>query len=124
VDQKKIAEAWVDAVRSNTPIHQLVDGDHPAMSSRYSEVGIVASAREKKTFEYQTPVVIGERAFIIQSYYGRFYSVSANAVASKPSDYAMYAPQEYFAECYVEYYREVDGSPNSRAKKVARFRSR
>ena len=34
-----------------------------------------------------------------------------------PSDYSMYAPEEYFAECYVEYYREVDGTPEGQRKK-------
>jgi hypothetical protein len=29
----------------------------------------------------------------------------------------MYAPMEYFAESYVEYYRGVDGSPGSQANK-------
>jgi hypothetical protein len=116
-DQKQIREAWVDALRAKTKVGDLVGSDHPALASRYEHVGIVAKAREKTSFNYASPVTIGDRTFVMNTYYQRFFSVSATAAETKPSAYSLYAPQEYFAEAYVEYYREVDGTPGSRGKK-------
>jgi hypothetical protein len=116
-DKRAITEAWLVSLRQSSSVKQLVGPDHPAVAKRYEDVGIVAAARAGKDFDHATPVVVGDRAFIKQPYYGQFYSVSATALATRPSVYSMYAPQEYFAECYVEYYREVDGGPGAAAKK-------
>ncbi|MDB4961514.1 MAG: Peptidoglycan-binding lysin domain protein [Myxococcales bacterium] len=116
-DQKQISQAWLDALRSGSGVHDRVGKEHPALADRYEHVGIVSAARQQKKFGHDDPVRFGDRAFIMQPYYGMFYSVAASAVDSRPSVYSLYAPAEYFAESYVEYYREVDGTPGSRGKK-------
>ena len=60
---------------------------------------------------YTDPITSNSRTFVMQPYYGYFYSLKAEAAGVAPSVQAMFAPQEYFAECYVEYYRQVDGTP-------------
>jgi hypothetical protein len=118
-DQKKIREVWLDAIRSRDQVQNLVDKDHPALAKHYEDagVGVVASARKNLTYDHTDPVQIGDRGFIVNSYYHQFFSVSARAVDSKPSTYSMYAPQEYFAECYVEFYRGYDGSAATKGHK-------
>jgi hypothetical protein len=118
-DQKKIREAWLDAIRSNESVDRLVDEEHPALAKRYEDagVGVVASARQKRTYDYSDPVKIGDRAFVVSHYYHQFFSLSARAMDSKPSVYSMFAPAEYFAECYVEFYKDYDGSAATRGKK-------
>jgi len=44
-------------------------------------------------------------------------SVPKKTADVAPSAYAMSAPAEYFAECYVEYYREYQGTPETMSKK-------
>jgi hypothetical protein len=118
-DKPRIAEVWRDALRDGSNVREMVGANHPAVAKQYADanVGIVIAARDGKSVDDGDPLVIGDRAFMRQGYYGRYYSLSAAAVATKPSGYSMFAPQEYFAECYVEYYRDVDGSPGSAAKK-------
>jgi hypothetical protein len=62
--------------------------------------------------------VVGNRVFTANhAYFGGFYSLQADAALSSPTDFSLYAPGEYFAECYAEYYREVDGTPGSRTRR-------
>ena len=48
-----------------------------------------------------------------------FLSLSPKAYHASPSAYALTAPEEYFAECYANYYREFDGTPETAGKKGA-----
>jgi hypothetical protein len=118
-DQKKIREVYVDAIRSGDQVYNLVDGEHPALAKRYEDagVGVVASARRKVSYGHVAPVKIGDRAFVMNTYYHQFFSVATRAVDSKPSTYSLYAPAEYFAECYVEFYKEYDGTAATRGRK-------
>jgi len=78
----------------------------------------VHMAIHEKFPAYYSRVVVDDRVFTAnKAYFGGFYSLQADAALSSPSDFSLYAPQEYFAECYAEYYREVDGSPGSREKR-------
>jgi hypothetical protein len=118
-DRAKIREAWLDAARGKTTVDELVGPDHPALASRYAGagVGIVKSAIDGKSMHYTERVQHGDRVFVVGSYPGTFYSVRAQAAEAAPSVYALYAPAEYFAESYVEYYRGVDGAPGSARQK-------
>lgn len=118
-DRVQIREAWLDAARGRTTVDELVGPEHPALASRYAGagVGIVKSAIDGKSLRYTERVQHGDRVFVVGAYPGTFYSVRAQAAEAAPSVYALYAPAEYFAESYVEYYRGVDGSPGSAKQK-------
>jgi hypothetical protein len=116
-DRAEIRKVWIDAARGKTTVDQLVGPDHPALASRYAGVGIVQSAVDGKAMRYTEPVQHGERMFVVGSYPGTWYSLSARAAQGAPSAYALHAPGEYFAESYVEYYRGVDGTPGSAQRK-------
>ncbi|HMG54628.1 MAG TPA: hypothetical protein VK601_14125, partial [Kofleriaceae bacterium] len=116
-DKVKIREAWIDATREGKGVHQLVSRDHPALHERNAGVPIVDSAREGKSFQRDERVAHNGRVFVAGSYPGTWYSLKAEVVPSAPSYFSLHAPQEYFAESYVEYYRKVDGSPGSEANK-------
>jgi len=110
-DKDKIRQAWLDALRSQRSLESMVNPEHPARSKKYEGVGIVDGIRNGKTGMYTGPIEANGRAFLMQPYYGFFYSLNYDAAMTAPSSYSLYAPQEYFAECYVEYYRQVQGTP-------------
>ncbi|MEO8698676.1 MAG: hypothetical protein ABI867_01500 [Kofleriaceae bacterium] len=118
-DKVKIRQAWIDAARVNASVKSLVSEDHPALSRSYEDagVGIVQMGREGASFGAWTRTIVNGRMFVAGSYIGRWYSVPESIVTTAPSFYSLYAPAEYFAESYVEYYRQVDGSPGSEKKK-------
>jgi hypothetical protein len=115
-DKKAIQLAWADAARANTGVDKLVDETHPARAARYAKTGIVATARAGKKFDHTERVEHNGRVFVVRAP-NLLYSLDANAAHSAPSVYSLYAPPEYFAESYVEYYRAVDGKPGSAARK-------
>lgn len=110
-DQPKIRQAWLDTIRAQSTIESMVDENHPARAKKYEGVGIVDAVRHGHSAQWSDPIHASGRAFVMQPYYGFFYSLKEEAAATAPSAYSLYAPAEYFAECYVEYYRAVDGSP-------------
>jgi hypothetical protein len=119
-DKPKIRQAWVDSMRSSIAVRDLVAPDHPALSKEYDQAGVqvVRVARNEKFPAYYARVAVGDRVFIAnEAYFGGFYSLQADAARSAPSHFSLYAPAEYFAECYAEYYGEVDGTPGSRSKR-------
>jgi hypothetical protein len=113
-DKGKIRDAWFDARRSGTAVRELVDAAHPARAATYQGVGIVDAANSAVSMAPEEPLVLNGRGFMVAS---SFYSLSAAGVQTAPSKYSLHAPEEYFAESYVEYYRAVDGTPGSQAKK-------
>jgi hypothetical protein len=116
-DQAKIRQAWVDALKSDTGVASMVDADHPARSKKYEGVGIVDAMRSGHNGMYLNPIHANGRTFIMQPYYGFFYSLKQEAANTAPSNYSLYAPAEYFAECYVEYYRHVDATGDGAKQK-------
>ncbi len=121
-DRVRIREAWIEASRgagAASTVKNLVSPEHPAMSETYDKAGvqIVKAARAGKTFNHVNRDKVGDRVFVAGSYVNSWYSCKASAAEVAPSIYSMYAPMEYFAESYVEYYRNVDGTPGSQAKK-------
>ena len=117
-DKKKIKEAVIDASKAEVTVQELVSSDHPALdTSKYSRVGLVKHLRAGESFKYTEQVKHGDRVFIVNGYYDELFSLNADAAEVAPSSVALYAPAEYFAECYVEYYRGVDGKAGSSARK-------
>jgi hypothetical protein len=117
-DRAEIRKVWIDAARGKTKVDQLVGPDHPALASRYyASVGIVKSAVDGQTLDYTERAQHGDRVFVAGGFPGTWYSLSARGAQVAPSVYALHAPAEYFAECYVEYYRGVDGAPGSAQRK-------
>jgi hypothetical protein len=57
-------------------------------------------------FRYEQPVAHDGRMYLMNHYYGRFMSYDARIHDILPLPYAGFAPEEFFAECYVEYYRD------------------
>jgi hypothetical protein len=45
------------------------------------------------------------------------YSVPVTTMHSAPTAYAMTAPAEFFAECYMSYYLSYDGTPQTAPRK-------
>jgi hypothetical protein len=110
-DQKRVRQAWLDALKSKQSVASIIDKDHPAQAKKYEGVAIVDAVRQGVSGMYGGAITANGRAFFMQPYYGHFYSLKAEAASNAPSAYSLFAPQEYFAECYVEYYRLVDGTP-------------
>jgi hypothetical protein len=111
VDRAKIVTVWKDAIRSNTPVDQLVDDKHPARSEKYASDPLVQAAKDSHLFGYRhepRPILNG-RGFVTNG--ATLGSLDQRALETAPSAYGLSAPAEYFAECYVEYYRLYDGTP-------------
>jgi hypothetical protein len=114
-DRQQITDAWIEAARANAPLKSLVGASHPILAKKYADVGLI-----KLTIDAATNVKYraehGGRTY--RGSGGEFfYSLSTAAAQSAPTDYATTAPAEYFAESYVEYYRGVDGKPDSAKRK-------
>ncbi len=117
-DKPAIAQAWRDATFSGRAIKDLVTGDHPALAARYEKagVGVVADARAGTAYDHRERVTHGDHVFV-RTPGAAFCTLPLRTAQVAPSDYSLNAPAEYFAECYVEYYRDVDGSPEGQRKK-------
>lgn len=117
-DKPAIAQAWRDATFSGKAIKDLVAGDHPALAARYEKagVGVVADARAGTGYDHRERVTHGDHVFV-RTPGAAFCTLPLRTAQVAPSDYSLNAPAEYFAECYVEYYRDVDGSPEGQRKK-------
>jgi hypothetical protein len=59
-----------------------------------------------KPFEYFEPIEHNGRCYVMNHYYGRFYSYDVRIAPTLPLAYAGFAPEEFFAECYTEFYRD------------------
>ena len=104
-------EAWKYALRANTSVDALVDETHPARADKYAASPLVREARAGRSFHYGAPAdqrqVVNGRVFLNNR--GSLSSIPERTYQTAPSSYSLYAPAEFFAECYVEYYREYDG---------------
>lgn len=114
-DQKEIRDVWMmwlssshgDSARES--VGDMVRSDHPAVSKTYAGVGIVDFARKKSMVSRLDPAMFGDRAAFVSHKQQRWYTIGKRGLLSAPSDYALTAPGEYFAECYMQYYRDYDG---------------
>ena len=120
-DQERIKDAWAVWLNSRTDdgIDKFVPDTHPALAEKYKGVGIVELARKKQTPDIHMGLFKGK--FTITNHkYQRLYRVPDKTRNASPTGYAMTAPQEWFAECYAEYYREFQG-PGTEDKKGGRL---
>jgi hypothetical protein len=117
-DRSKIVEAWRRALRTGESIKSMVDADHPALSNAYAHSPLVQAALADETFDYEKTLRESKgRVWITGNNLGYLCSVPKATADVAPSIYAMSAPQEFFAESYVEYYRTYDGTPDTEANK-------
>ena len=119
-DRPKVTDAWKHALRVNKSAGDLVGDDHPAMADENTASPLVQAARDRHSFYYTSkePPVINDRVFLNRG--GLLSSIPNQTFQTAPSSYSLYAPAEYFAECYVEYYREFDGTkPSGKGGRLA-----
>ena len=60
---------------------------------------------------YTAPYDDGTHTWSINYYYQRWMKVKSTAANSAPRDYTLFAPAEYFADMYAEFYHSYDGTP-------------
>jgi hypothetical protein len=116
-DQERIKDAWAVWLnsRSDDGIDKFVPDNHPALAEKYKGVGIVDLARKKEAPHLHQGLFKGKFT-VTHHKYQRIYRVPDKTRNAAPTAYAMTAPQEWFAECYAEYYREYQG-PGTEDKK-------
>lgn len=122
-DQRQIREAWTLWTNSNSnmgapavPMETFVGLSHPAVAPRYHDVGVVAFAKGGHG-DSTNPYLANGRAYLLNGMYQHMYSVPVTTMHAAPTAYAMTAPGEYFAECYMSYYLPYDGTPDTAARK-------
>lgn len=116
-DQERIKDAWAVWLNSRTDdgLDKFVPENHPALAEKYKGVGIVELARKKQSPDIHMGLFKGK--FTITNHkYQRVYRVPDKTRNASPTSYSLTAPQEWFAECYAEYYREYQG-PGTEDKK-------
>lgn len=125
-DQKQIREVWQmwlsGTVGNRAPesVGEMVASDHPAVAEKYSNVGVVKLARDKKIVSNEDPAVVNSRAAFVSHSQQRFHTMKPEAMHVAPSVYSLTAPGEFFAECYAFYYKGYDGTPATADQKGAR----
>lgn len=115
--REKIAEAWRHALRSRQPVKDLVPPDHPALDKDLAHVPLVKAALDGTLFHYRDKRQVGDRVAVTGTNQGTIATVPIETADIAPSAYSLSAPGEFFAECYVEYYRGYDGTKNTADKK-------
>jgi hypothetical protein len=117
-DQKEIRKVWISWLHGGGKgaVADMVDTDHPAVAARYAAVGVVDAARQQLMNDLK---LVHGRYAMAQHKSQEFFTLSEKAYNASPSEYALSAPEEYFAECYANYYREYNGTPETADKKGA-----
>ena len=122
-DRKHITAAFLDHLRSDTsidgPSHRIADlalASHPLRAPRNRRAFAVRRAFRVGGFSHGSPVVRNGRAWIMNHHYQRLYSCKAQLVGALNRPYALFAPAEFFAEAYTQYYQDYDGTPATRSK--------
>lgn len=110
-DKKQIVEAWRHALRTRSKISELVPDGHPAMSKSLAHVPLVKAGLDDSLFAHEEKRTVNGRAGLTGNNQGTIATVPKATADVAPSAYSLSAPGEFFAECYVEYYRDYDGTP-------------
>lgn len=119
--KEKVLEAWHHALRSGTPVKGLVDPGHPAVDAKLAHVPLIAAGIGGSVLNYKEKRQINNRVGLTGNNQGTISSVPKTTADIAPSEYSLYAPQEFFAECYVEYYRDFDGTNATKTTKGGRL---
>lgn len=114
-DRAKVVEVWQNALRSKTPVSKLVDQDHPALTHKQSPLAKFVDSPKPFTHDNTALEPVNGHMFLQTP--KTLATVTKRAWDAAPTDYSMTAPAEYFAECYVEYYRDYDGTAGTEDKK-------
>ena len=112
-DRAQIRRGVAFGLRSGTSIEALVEPTHPARASKYASSPLVKAATENSTRRYPEKRRANGRVWLTGNTLGTIGSVPEATADVAPSAYSLSAPQEFFAECYVEYYRDYDGTPST-----------
>ncbi|MDQ3367354.1 MAG: hypothetical protein M3680_18170 [Myxococcota bacterium] len=120
-DKPKVTEAWKHALHGNTGVKELVSADHPALDAKYQGNPLVDAARAGNRFHFTEANKQARRGRVSVTREALLFSLSEEGYQAAPSQYALHAPEEYFAECYVEFYRQYDGTPKTEAAKGGRL---
>jgi hypothetical protein len=122
-DQRDIREAWLlwlsstRGDRAAETLRDMVGPSHAAVADRNASVGVVALARQNVALDAGEPGILGDRGVLVSFKNQAFYVMAAKALRAAPTPYALTAPPEWFAECYMVYYRQFDGTPKTADKK-------
>jgi hypothetical protein len=116
-DRGDVIAAWKESLRAGQPVSEMVDDKHPARSSAYASDPLIAAGAAGKVFNYKETPREPHNGRVFTTNGAMLSSVPKVTADVAPSQYAMSAPAEYFAECYVEYYREYNGTPATEDKK-------
>ena len=114
-DRTETINAWKESLRAGRPVAEMVDADHPARNKLASDDPLLKHATDRFDYKETRDEAYGGRVFLTHGM--TLASVPKKTADVAPSAYAMSAPAEYFAECYVEYYREYQGTPETMSKK-------
>jgi len=115
--KQQIVEAWRQALRAVQPVKNMVPPDHPAVDKDLAHVPLVKAALDGTLFNYRERRQVGDRVAVTGTNQGTIATVPIATADVAPSQYSMSAPGEFFAECYVEYYRGYDGTAKTNDKK-------
>jgi ATPase family associated with various cellular activities (AAA) len=117
-DKKEIRKAWTSwlAGGAKGTLSTLVDGDHPAVATRYAKVGVVELASKEILLDF---TLTNGRYAMVNHASQAWMTITQKGCNAAPSAYALTAPEEYFAECYANYYREFTAAPTSNVTKGA-----
>lgn len=94
-------------------ISGLIGPDHVWHS--FSHVRIV-SQMNNNGMGYENAYAGASNVFSVNYYYNRYMQCSTIAGTNAPRHYTTFAPEEWFADMYGEFYREYDGTPATEEK--------
>ena len=117
-DRPRIVDAWQQALRSDTAVNELVGSDHPAMTNTASPLAQYVD--KPRPFAHTQPKVPVRDMVFFQTP-TTLATVNKRAWDAAPTNYSLTTPQEYFAECYVEYYCRFDGTQATEGFKGGRL---
>jgi hypothetical protein len=120
--KEKVLEAWRQALRSQTKVSELVTSDHPAIDPELAKKApLVQAGIDGSIFHHKEKRQVGDKVGVTGTNQGTIGVVPLSTADVAPSSYALSAPGEFFAECYVEYYRDYNGTANTKDKKGGRL---
>ena len=118
-DRKQIVDVWQQALRSRRAVSDLVGSEHPAIANKQSPLS--NHVDEQRAFAHTSTDLKAHNGKVFMQTPTSLASLKKQAWDAAPTHYSLTAPAEYFAECYVEYYRGYHGTPETAAQKGGRL---